>query len=211
MPRDPGSQRVVSVYGEPSAVEEPAEKKRLARIRRLIGAALLALLSVVALIVLAPGLLKVFLPKPRSLSLAPRPSPVTSAPADTEPLPSVRVAWEKLDLGAMPADVALDLTSGRYYYDKRFPGNFGLAIGSWKQALDRLAAPDRDGVQRLIAAAELELAGQFRADSGDAIVLIKQGKRGLAIVLLEKMRADFPDITSHQYAWASTTLSRLRR
>ncbi len=211
MARSPAPDRVVSVYGEPSPVEETTEKKRLARIRRLIGAAVLALLLFVALAVLAPGALKILLPKPRPLSLVPRPSSLASAPVDTEPLPTVPVAWEKLDLGAMPADVALDLTSGRYYYDKRFPGNFGLAIGSWKQALDRLAAPDRDGVQRLIAAAELELAGQFRADSGDAIVLIKQGKRGLAIVLLEKMRADFPDVTTPQYAWASTTLSRLRR
>jgi hypothetical protein len=211
MTQNSGSQRVVSVYGEPAKGQEPAEKKRLTRIRRLIGAALLALLSVVALILLAPGALKMFLPQPRPLSVVHRPSSVASAPADTELLPEVPVAWEKLDLGAMPADVALDLKSGKYYYDKRFPGNFGLAIGSWKQAFDRLAAPDRDGVQRLIAAANLELAGQFRADSGDAIVLIKQGKRGLAIILLEKMRADFPDITSPQYAWASTTLSRLRR
>jgi hypothetical protein len=66
-------------------------------------------------------------------------------------------------------------------------------------------------VQRLIAAAERELAGQFSSDSGDAVVLLKQGKRDQAIILLEKMRADFPAIASPQYNWASVMLSRQRR
>jgi hypothetical protein len=207
MARNSDSQRVVFVYGEPSTVKEQAERKRLTRIRRLIGVALIAVISAATAVVFTPSLLNKLLPqlhKARSAS-------VVSSPADPGPLPAVPVAWEKLDLGAMAADVALDLKSGKYYYDKRFPGNFGLAIGSWKQVLARLGAADREGVQRLIAAAEQELAGQFRADSGDAVVLLKQGKRDQAIILLEKMRADFPDIASPQYIWASVMLSRQRR
>jgi hypothetical protein len=249
MARNPDPQRVVSIYGEPSGSEEPAERKRLTKIRRLVGAALLALLLVVALIVLAPGPLKAFLPRPRPASLVPRPSSPATAPADSEPLPAVPVVWERLDLGAMAADVAQDLRSGRYYYDKRFPGNFGLAIGYWKQALARLSGADIESriesresrvakpesaidvsrfvgpsqvsakpggadceaVRQLLAAAEQELAAQFRTDSGDAIVLLKQGKRDQAIILLERMRADFVDIAAPQYIWTSVMLSRRRR
>jgi hypothetical protein len=158
---------------EPFSSGEPAARKRPTRTRRLIGIALLAFLSVVAVIVVTPKRLKGFLPR---LTKA-RSAPVASSPADPEPLPAVQVAWEKLDLGAMPADVAQDLKSGKYYYDNRFPGNFGLAISYWKQALARPGGADPDGVQSLVASAERELACQFSSDSGDAIVLLKQGLR----------------------------------
>jgi hypothetical protein len=205
--RNSAPPRVVLVYGEPSTVEEPAQNKRLTKARRLVGVALLALILVIAFVVLAPGPLKKLLSRPPQARLA----PVAPAPADPAPLPTVPVAWERLDLGAMSADVAQDLRSGRYYYDKRFPGNFGLAIGCWKQALARTEGADRDGVQSLVASAEDELARQFSVDSGDAVVLLKQGRRDQAIILLEKMRADFVDIAAPQYAWASVMLSRLRR
>jgi hypothetical protein len=211
MARNSDSQRVVSVYGEPAKDEDSTARKRLTRIRRLIGVALIAIISATAVVVFTPSLLNKLLPQLRLSSVVRPPSSVASTPADPESLPAVPIAWEKLDLSAMAADVAQDLKSGKYYYDKRFPGNFGLAIGSWKQALARLGAADRDGVQRLIAAAERELAGQFSSDSGDAVVLLKQGKRDQAIILLEKMRADFPAIASPQYAWASVMLSRQRR
>jgi hypothetical protein len=202
-----GPHRVVHPSGEPPTIEAPAERKRPTKTRRLIGIALLALLSVFAFIVLTPRPLKKFLPRLPGA----RSARVASSPADPGPLPAVQDAWDKLDLGAMPADVAPDLESGKYYYDKRFPGNFGLAIGYWKQALGRLAGTDRDGVQRLVASAERELARQFSSDSGDAVVLLKQGKRDQALILLERMRADFLDITAPQYKWASVMLSRQRR
>ncbi|HTW91138.1 MAG TPA: TadE family protein [bacterium] len=95
-------------------------------------------------------------------------------------------------------------------YDKRLPGNFGLAIDFWKKALARLAGTNRDGVQRLVASAEGELARQFSADSADAFVLLKQGKRDEAVALLEKMRADYLDINAPQCSWASKILARRR-
>jgi len=205
MTRGSDSQRVVYDYGEPSTGETSAEQKRLARTRRLVGVALLAFILVAAAVVFAPSLLTKHLPRLRRARSA------SAAPSPAGPLPTVQIAWENLDLGAMPGDVAQDLKSGKYYYDKPFPGNFGLAIGYWKLALAHPDVGDRDGVQCLVASAERELAGQFTSDSGDAVVLLKQGKRDLALALLEKMRADFPDVKSHQYAWASVTLSRLRR
>ncbi|MEO0086381.1 MAG: hypothetical protein ABIK37_07105 [candidate division WOR-3 bacterium] len=123
----------------------------------------------------------------------------------------MRVLWEKIDLAALPAEVAQDLRSGKYYYDRRVPGNFGLAISRWKQALAHSGSESRDLVADLVAAAERELAVQFNADSGDVMVLLKQGKQAQAITLLEKMRADFPDVSAPQYVWASVMLSRRRR
>jgi hypothetical protein len=123
----------------------------------------------------------------------------------------VQQVWDQLDLVAMPVEVAQNLKAGRFYYDNRFPGNFGLAIGYWKQALALLAGDGRGRVESLVGSAEQELAGQFASDSGDAMVLLKQGKRAEAVVLLEKMRADFLDVNAPQYAWASQMLSRRRR
>jgi len=193
--------------GEPPEVEEPVEKKQPNKTRRLVVIALLALLLVGAGIVLTPSLLKKFLPRPPEK----RSAPVASSPADPGPLPAVPVLWERLDLGAMSADVAQNLKLGKYYYDQRFPGNFGLAIGYWKQALAHPSGADRDGIQSLVASAEGELARQFHSDSGDAVVLLKKGKLDQAVTLLERMRANFIDITAPQYVWASVMLSRRRR
>jgi hypothetical protein len=211
--------RVVYVYGETPPIEEPPARKGLTRVRRLIGAALLAFILVGAALIFAPSLLKRLSPKPPVAS----PAKVAQSPVDPESLPAVPVAWGNLDLSTMPAEVVQDLKSGKYYYDNRFPGNFGLAIKYWNQALTRLSGirdssqspiPDlagRDGVQALVASAEQELARQFNNDSGDVVVLLKQRKKDQALILLEKMRADFRDIAAPQYKWASATLSRQRR
>ena len=193
--------------GEPPPVVEHIETKRPTKRRKLIGIALLAFALVIAVIVIMPGLAKKSPPKP---SKAPS-APVASTPADPGPLSVVPILWEKLDLGAVPADVAQDLRLGKYYYDRRLPGNFGMAINYWKQALARPGGAGRDDLQSLLASAEMELARQFSADSGDAFVLLKQGKRDQAVILLEKMRADYLDITAPQYIWASVMLSRRRR
>ena len=207
MSRSADPSRDVYVYGEPSTVEELAPRKRLSKARGVVGIAVLVLLAAVGVIVFKPSLLRSLLPRvPHARS-----APVAQSPAASGPLPAVWVAWDKIDPGTMPADVAQDLKSGKYYYDKRLPGNFGLAIDYWKQALARLQGSGRDGVQSLVASAELELARQFHSDSGDAVVLLKQGKRDQALLLLEKMRTDYTDITAPQYVWASVTLSRQRR
>jgi hypothetical protein len=206
MARSSDSSRVVYVYGA-SSLEETTKKKGVPRIRRLVGSALLALLTLVAARVISPSKFEMLLSKLPGV----RKVRAASAPADTAPLPAVPVAWSELDLSAMSADVAQDLESGKYYYDNRYPGNFGLAISYWEQALAHTGESDRDGVQSLITSARQELAAQFARDSGDAIVLLKQRKKDLVVVLLEKMRADFPDITAPQYHWASVTLSRCRR
>jgi hypothetical protein len=205
MNRNSPPSRVVYVYGAPAP--EKASKKGLSRTRRLVGSALLALCSVVAVIVVTPRQLKMLLPHPARAPVV----PVASAPADPVPLPAVRVAWSEIDLDAMPAAVAQDLESGKYYYDNRIPGNFGLAISYWKQALARPEAGDPDNIRQLVASAERELAGQFTRDSGDVIVLLKQRKKDQALVLLDRMRSDFPDITAPQYQWASAMLSKHRR
>ena len=193
---------IESPSGEQPPGEMPALGKRPARTKRLVGIASLALFLIVAVILLTPSLRNDFLPQ-----LAARVGLVRAAsPADREPLPAVPILWERLDLGTMPADVAQDLSQGKYYYDKRLPGNFGLAIDYWKKALARLEGSDRDGVKGLVAAAELELARQFSADSADAFVMLKQGKRAEAVTLLLKMRADYLDINAPQYVWASQML-----
>jgi hypothetical protein len=192
---------------EMATVEETVAKKHPTRSSRLAGIAVLALLLIVAVIMLTPGLRKDFVSQPLKALTARRPT----APADPGPLPAVPVLWKNLDLEAMPAEVAQDLRSGKYYYDKRLPGNFGLAIDYWKKALARPEGADRVGVQNLVVSAERELARQFSTDSGDAVVLLKQGKRDQAVILLEKMRADYLDISARQYVWASVMLARRRR
>jgi hypothetical protein len=196
-----------SPSGELQTVEEPVRKKRPARTRRLVGVASLALFLIVAVILLTPSLRNDFLPRLAKVHLT-RTAP---APAVPESLPAVPVLWERLYLDAMPESVAQDLKQGKYYYDKRLPGNFGMAIDYWKQALALPGVVDREEVKRLVASAEEELARQFSSDSGDAMVLIKQGKRGEALYLLGKMRADYLDITAPQYVWTSKMLSRYRR
>ena len=102
------------------------------------------------------------------------------------------------------------LRMGKYFYDRRLPGNFGLALDYWKRALARLTGPDRDAVLDLLRSGQKELGTWFSADSGDAFVLLKQGKREQAVSLLERMRADYFDITARQYVWTSIMLSRSR-
>ena len=192
--------------GEPT-VEAPAEKKPPTKSRKLLGVALLAFGLVAAVFVITSSQQR----KSPLKSPKGRSAPVASSPGDPGPLPAVPVLWERLDVGALPADVAQDLQSGKYYYDRRVPGNFGMAIGYWKQALTHLGGAGHDGLQRLVASAEGELARQFSSDSGDAFVMLKQGKRDQAVLLLLKMRADYLDVNSPQYVWASVQLSRRRR
>jgi hypothetical protein len=197
-----------SVSGELATFEEPVQRKRLGKAPRLAGIAALALILIAGVIYFTPSLRNDFLPKLAAKAGLVRHAP---KPVDPESLLAVPVLWERLDLGAMPESVAQNLTQGKYYYEKRLPGNFGLAIDYWKKALAGLGEADRSGVQRLVSSAERELASQFSADSADAFVLLKQGKRDQAVVLLDKMRADYLDINSPQYIWASQMLYRRRR
>jgi len=192
-----------STSGELATIEEPTRPKRPARTRRLVGIASLALLLIVAVILLTPSLRKDFLPQLAAKAGLVHPAP---SPAPPESLPAVSVLWQRLDLGMLPADVVENLTQGRYYYEKRLPGNFGLAIDYWKKALASLAEANRDPIQRLVTSAERELARQFSADSADAFVMLKQGKREQAVALLLKMRADYLDVNAPQYVWTSKML-----
>jgi hypothetical protein len=198
-----------SVSGELETLEEPVwRKKRPSTAGRLAGIALLALILMVGVIFLTPSLRKDFLPElVKKAGLVLR----KPKPAAPESLPSVPVMWERLDLGAMPDDVIQNLRQGKYYYEKRLPGNFGLSIDYWKKALAGLGGADQSGVQRLVTSAERELARQFSADSADAFVMLKQGKRDGAVALLQKMRADYLDIKAPQYLWASQMLYRYHR
>jgi hypothetical protein len=198
---------VGSSSGELQTIEEPVQAKRPAKTRRLIGMAALALLLIVAVILLTPSLRKDFFPQ-LTKSRAAR---VVAPQADSEPLLAVPVLWEKIDLDAMPDSVEQDLRQGKYYYDKRLPGNFGMAIDYWKQALALSGGAGGEELKNLVASAEEELARQFSKDSADALVLTKQGKRGEAVSLLAKMRSDYLDITAPQYVWTSKMLSRYRR
>ncbi len=197
-----------SVAVELELVEEPTPKKRPSRIIRLVGIASLALLLILAVIFLTPSLRSDFVPR-----MAAKVGLIKSPPRPVkpDPPPPVPVLWQRLDLGAMPDEVAQDLRQGKYYYEKRLPGNFGLAIDYWHKALARLGEGDRSGVQNLVTSAEEELARQFSADSADAFVLLKQGKTAQAVALLERMRADYLDIEAPQYKWASLMLYRRRR
>ena len=86
-----------------------------------------------------------------------------------------------------------------------------MAIDFWKKALAHTEGANRDGVQRLVASAENELASRFSADSADVFVLLEQGKRDYAVTLLERMRVDYLDIHAPQHVWASQMLYRRRR
>ena len=198
-----------SISGELETIEEPVwRKKRPSKAGRLAGIALLALLLMVGVIFFIPSLRKDFLPQlvQKANLVLHKPKP-----AVPESLPAVPVLWEGLDVGAMPDEVARNLSQGKYYYEKRLPGNFGLAIDYWKKSLAGLGEADRSGVQRLVTSAERELARQFSADSADAFVMLKQGKRDQAVALLEKMRSDYLDIKAPQYIWASNMLYRYHR
>ena len=187
--------------------EEPVQQKRPRKAGRLAGIAFLALVLIVGVILLTPSLRKDFLPQlAAKTGLVRRPKP-----AAPESLPAVPVLWERLELGTMPDSVAEDLRQGKYYYEKRLPGNFGLAIDYWKKALAGAGEADRDAVRRLVTSAERELAMHFSADSADAFVLLKQGKTKQAVALLDKMRADYLDVNSPQYKWASQMLYKRRR
>ena len=194
-----------SVAVELELAEEPTRKRRPSRALRLVGIASLALLLIIAVIFLTPSLRNDFLPRMavKAGLMKPRPQPV-----EADPLPAVPVLWERIELGVLPDEVAQDLNQGKYYYEKRLPGNFGLAIDYWKKALARLEEGNRGDVQNLVTAAEEELARQFSADSADAFVLIKQGKRDEATALLLRMRADYLDVDAPQYVWASKMLYR---
>ena len=188
-------------------LEEPVPRQRLGRAARLAGIAFLALVLIGGVILLTPSLRNDFLPRRAAeVGLVRRPS----KPADAT-LPAVPVLWEGLALSTMPDSVVQDLRQGKYYYEKRLPGNFGLAISYWKNAVDGLGEADRSGAQRLVTSAERELARQFSADSADAFVMLKQGKRDEAASLLEKMRADYLDVNCPQYVWASRMLYRYHR
>lgn len=245
--------RVVDPSGKPVEPQEPAKKKRHTRTVRLILTGLLAFIAVAAVMTFTPArditrsrlaaaassicrLIRnrvtgqVQNPKPQAEN--PGPKPPAQPSTDPALVPTVQAAWQQLDLSALPTDVVPDLESGKYYYDRRFPGNFGLAIRYWQEALAGAEAsdsshgvvghdPDRVGlgscpltsnvVRSLVAAAEKELAQQFSTDSGDAVVLLKQHKKDQAVSLLEEMRADYLDITAPQYVWASVMLDRQNR
>ena len=195
-----------SVSDELAVFDEPVQKKRPGRAARLAGIAFLALVLIFGVIFFTPSLRKDFLPQlvAKAATLV-RHAPKT---ADPEPLAAVPVIWDRLDLGAMPDSVAQNLRQGKYYYEKRLPGNFGLAIDYWKKALTGLGDARGGAVQRLVKSAEQELARQFSADSADAFVMMKQGKRDQATALLLKMRADYLDVNSPQYIWSSQMLYR---
>jgi hypothetical protein len=196
---------------EPPAFEAPEEQKKPNKVPRLLTLiAPLLFISVVAGIALMHPSLKKSSPKPPPKAPV-APAAALQCPVDSGPVPAAEVAWERLDLSSMPADVDTALKLGKYFYDRRLPGNLGLAIGYWKQALARLPAAGQSEVQSLLTSAECELARQFHSDSGDVVVFIKQGRRDQAVALLEAMRADFLNITDPQYVWASVMLSRYRK
>ena len=198
---------------EEPVVREPVKKKSPGRtkILRLVLVAGVAMLALAGAVYLTPSLRKQFMPSPKQPVKA-RPAAAaastTSNPTDSAaPLPSVPVAWARVNFGAIPRNALEDLELGKYYYDRRLPGNFGLAIHYWKQALDR---KEREDLKTLVASAETELALQFSGDSVDAFVLLKQGNRDEAVLLLDRMRADYLDITAPQYVWTSKMLRRFR-
>jgi hypothetical protein len=195
-------------FEEPVVTVPVPKKKKPSKARKLIAVGVLAVLLLAGAVMLTPSLRKQLLSQPK-LRAKPHPAAGSAAatPADTAPLPEVPVAWYRLDFGSMPGDIGEDLELGKYYYDRRLPGNFGLAIYYWKQALAR---HERKDLKVLVGSAELELARQFSGDSVDAYVLLKQGNRSEAVLLLDRMRADYLDITAPQYVWTSLMLRRFR-
>ncbi len=191
-------------YEEAPTLEEPVQEKGPSRAGRLAGIAVLALILIAAVIYLTPSLRNEFFPQVAKS----RAAKAALQKTDPDTLASVPILWGRLSLGGMPDSAAVQLRQGKYYYDKRLPGNFGLAIDYWKKAMARLEGKDRDRVQSLVLSAQLELDREFSLDSADAFVLMKQGKQAQAIFLLQKMRADYLDINSPQYKWASRMLYR---
>ena len=194
----------VEYTSEGLPVDEVVETRRPAKTRRLIGLVLLVLLLIVGAVAFIPGLRNDILPQARRARKA------RAAKVAEVPPPPVPVVWDQIDLAAMSDSVAEDLKLGKYYYDRRQPGNFGLAIDQWKQAMAHPGG-DREELRTLVKSAELELARQFSTDSADAFVLLKQGRRDDAVRLLQRMRANYLDIKSPQYVWASQMLARRRR
>jgi hypothetical protein len=199
--------RVADLSGEPPTIETPTEAKKPNKGFRLGLVAMLAVIAVIAVIVYTQ------LPAMRNKRPSPKASPTPAAKTLPEPQPvlAAPVAWERLDVSAISESAAKDLKAGKYYYDNRLPGNFGLAIGYWKQALSHMGEADREGVQNLVTSAENELIRQFSADSADVLVLLKKGSKDEAVRLLGAMRADFLDIDAPQYVWTSMMLFRWRK
>ena len=100
-------------------------------------------------------------------------------PVDSAPLPTVPVAWEQLDFGAMPADVAQDLESGKLLLRQAL----SRQSGSGNRLLEAGIGSSREltpSACRTLSSPPRERASQFGSDSGDVIILLKQGKRDLA-------------------------------
>ncbi len=207
MTTTPNIEPVGYVPDELPTIEESVPKRRTSSAGRVAAIGTLVILAAAAVVWFTPSLRQQLLHRP----LPTRTAPARTSVADAESLPPVPVLWGRIDLGALPAEVAQDLRSGKYYYDRKLPGNFGLAISHWKQALANSGTEHQAFLNDLVTSAERELAAQFNADSGDVVVLLKQGKQAQAVILLEKMRADFLDISAPQYVWASVMLSRRRR
>lgn len=205
-----GSDGVEYVDRDPAAAS-PAPRRGPARFARLSGVALLALLLTAGAVYLTPRLRRQLLsapaqPRPASVPAA-ADSPPAVAPPPAAPVP---VIWEELDLDALPDAVAQPLRLGRYYYDRRLPGNFGLAIHYWQRACSLATGPGAETIGRLVAAARAELGRRFSGDSADVLVLFRQGRKTQALELLRSMRADYLDITAPQYIWTSVMLHRRR-
>lgn len=198
------------VSEEATTPEGPPKTKRPRKAREISKLAFVAAFAFVlgaGVYAFTPRLLK----EVRPLHHKARSAPAAASEAAQDTLAPVPALWGKLDVSDMPDSVVEALKSGKYYYDYRFPGNFGLAINYWQRALACLNGAHRDVVQSLVTSAQRELSRQFSTDSADAFVLLKQGKQDLAVALLERMRADYPDIRSRQYAWTSLMLYRRRR
>ncbi|HTW91548.1 MAG TPA: hypothetical protein VMH22_07540 [bacterium] len=210
MADDYGSESVMDASDETTMPEERPERNRRSKTRETSRMAFVAVFAFVlgaGVYAFVPRVMKEVRPLHHrahaASAAASAANPDTSAP--------VPILWDRIDVSGMPDSVAKLLKQGKYYYDYRFPGNFGLAINYWKLALAALQGADHDAVQSMVTSAEIELDHQFSVDSADAFVLLKQGKQDLAVALLDRMRADYPDIRSRQYDWTSKQLYRRRR
>ncbi|MBM3330734.1 hypothetical protein FJY68_02640 [candidate division WOR-3 bacterium] len=193
--------------GELVRAEDPVARRPAARTGWLAGMAMLALVLVVGVVLLTPGLRSELL---SWFSAGDGHVRVAPSLAAAEPLPEVPALWVKLDLDALPEEAVQALKQGKYYYDKSQPGNFGLAIDYWQRALAMTQGAKREAVRRLVASGEKELARRFSADSADVFVLLKQGRRDDAWALLATMRRDYLDVNAPQHVWASKLLYRRR-